>query len=155
MCENQIILCQYPADLVFRRSDISWPGSPSHGGIANIIAQLNSELHLFSKNALLATGLFMSVIHDSIEADIAFNTSRRLDGGKYVSPAAFRETLPSSPAAQLSIALGLGGPMVVFCGDADGAQALASARRWLESGAIHMAVVVRPRSSQTTIMPSL
>ena len=155
MRENQIILCQYPVDNVPRRSDILLPGPPARDIVAYILAQLTPRLVTFGENARLATGLFMSVIHDSTEADIAFNASRRSDAGKYVSPPAFRQTLPSSPAAQLSIALGLGGPMVVFCGDVDGAQALAGACRWLESGAIHTAVVVHPRSGQTAMTPSL
>lgn len=148
MQENQIIVCQYLAASVPQRSDLPLSGPESRTIIADIIAQLSPKLDGINKAARLATGIFMSVPNDSIEADIAFNASRRSDGGKYPSPAAFRETLPSSPAAQLSIALGLGGPMVVFCGDAHGAQALASARRWLHSGAIQLAVVVHPQRSQ-------
>ncbi len=155
MQKKQIIVCQYLAETFLQRPDIPLPGPTSRNIIADIIAQLSPKLDHINKVVRLSTGLFMSVPNDSIEADLAFNASRRSDDGKYTSLAAFRETLPSSPAAQLSIALGLGGPMVVFCGDAHGAQALASARRWLESGAIHAAVVVHLQSSQTQIMPLL
>ncbi len=84
-----------------------------------------------------ATGVFLGMPYGSLAADLAFQRSRRADGGQFASPAAFARTLPSTLAAQVALAGGLCGPGVVVCaGSASGAVAVARASQWICSGAM-------------------
>ncbi len=131
------------------------PDPQNTDSTAHIIRLMEPVLNELDKSVRHDTGLFMSLPDDSLAADIAFNSSRRLDAGKYPSPAAFRSTLPSTRAAEIAITFGLGGPLVVFCDPPGGNNSLACARRWIFSGAISLAVVINsPASTPFINMPS-
>ncbi len=82
-------------------------------------------------------GLFLGSTHGCLTEDLRFQRSRRMDHGRFASPAAFRGTLPSTVAAELAIAFGLQGPLLVYAGGAaSGVLAIIRAVRWLEAGAV-------------------
>jgi hypothetical protein len=87
-------------------------------------------------------GLFWASDLDSIAADRAFELSRRDDEGRFVSPSAFRSTLPSIDPAALALQLGITGPVMTFSIDADPIMAEQSARRWLLAGRLTAAIVI-------------
>ncbi len=86
-------------------------------------------------------GLFMGTRFGSLEDDRIFQQSRRDEGGRFVSPAAFRRTLPSTIPAEISIAFGLHGPLITFADSAAPARlAITRAARWIASGKISSAI---------------
>ncbi|MGC8560494.1 MAG: hypothetical protein ACP5O1_07420 [Phycisphaerae bacterium] len=87
-------------------------------------------------------GLFWASDLDSIAADQAFELSRREDEGRFISPSAFRSTLPSIDPAALALQLGITGPVMTFSIDADPFVAEQSARRWLLAGRLTAAIVI-------------
>ena len=87
-------------------------------------------------------GLFWASDLDSIAADRVFERSRREDGGRFVSPSAFRSTLPSIDPAALALELGITGPVITFSIESDPLIAEQSARRWLLAGRLAAAIVI-------------
>lgn len=86
-------------------------------------------------------GLFMGTRFGSLEDDRIFQQSRRADGGRFASPAAFRRTLPSTVPAEISIAFGLHGPLITFAdSDAPARLAITRAARWIATGKISAAI---------------
>lgn len=86
-------------------------------------------------------GLFMGTRFGCLEDDRNFQRSRLADGGKYASPAAFRRTLPSTLAAELSIAFAIRGPLIVFAENKTPARrAILHALHWINSGRLDSAI---------------
>jgi Beta-ketoacyl synthase, N-terminal domain len=86
-------------------------------------------------------GLFIGSTTGSLEDDRIFQRSRRAQAGRYASPAAFRRTLPSTVPAELSIALGICGPLLVFAaGESSGLLAIIRAVQWIKAGRIFLAL---------------
>jgi 3-oxoacyl-(acyl-carrier-protein) synthase len=78
------------------------------------------------------TGLVIGTGFGCLETDRVFDQSRRDNGGRYASPAAFSRTLPSTVAAELALKLCLRGPsLVVSRGSASAAVALRRAASWM------------------------
>ena len=87
-------------------------------------------------------GLFWASDLDSIAADRTFELSRREDEGRFVSPIAFRSTLPSIDPAAIALQLGITGPVMTFSIDTNPMIAEQSARRWLLAGRLTAAIVI-------------
>lgn len=87
-------------------------------------------------------GLFWVSDLDSIAADRIFELSRRNDSGWFVSPRAFRSTLPSIDPAALALQLVITGPVMTFSIEAEPLVAEQSARRWLLAGRLTAAIVI-------------
>lgn len=87
-------------------------------------------------------GLFWASDLDSIAADRIFERSRREDAGRFASPAAFRSTLAGIDPSALALELAISGPVITFSIEADTTIAVQSARRWLEAGRLHAAIVI-------------
>ncbi len=86
-------------------------------------------------------GLFIGTRYGCLEDDRIFQQSRREDGGKFASPAAFRRTLPSTLPAELSIAFGIRGPLITYAeSDAPAMIAIIRAYHWIATGRISTAV---------------
>ena len=78
------------------------------------------------------TGLVIGTGFGCLETDRVFDQSRRENGGRYASPAAFSRTLPSTVAAELALKLYLRGPsLVVSRGSTSAAVALRRAASWM------------------------
>lgn len=96
-------------------------------------------------------GLFWASDLDSIAADRIFEISRREDGGRFVSPIAFRSTLPSIDPAALALELGITGPVITFSIESDSLVAEQSARRWLLAGRLAAAIVIDESAAKLEI----
>jgi acetyl-CoA acetyltransferase len=93
----------------------------------------------------------LGTVAGSLEADERFDATRSQEGG--ASPLLFPATLATAPAAELSIRLGLRGPVqVVSSGETSFLAAIATARRWLEDGdatiVLACGLEVAPRSTR-------
>lgn len=87
-------------------------------------------------------GLFIGNTIGSLRDDVAFDLSRVADGGKYPNPNVFRRTLPSSIATEMTIDLGLHGPVVVYAaGAASAAVACVRGTDYVRRGWAEMAIV--------------
>jgi len=94
-----------------------------------------------SRQARQTMGLFIGSVTGSLEDDRIFQRSRRTENGRYASPAAFRRTLPSTTPAELSIAFGLHGPLLVFAaGASSGLLAVRRSIAWIQTGRISLAL---------------
>ncbi len=148
MMNDQIIICRYSPRIIDPPM-VEIAGYPTVQELAmQVIEQARESLNSRDIRVRRNAGLFLSSNGDSLAADLEFNASRRRDGGEFISPGAFRHTLPSSMAAYISISLELRGPMVVYCGDGEGTASLAAAERWLKAGGIPLAVVAIPAAIQ-------
>jgi hypothetical protein len=88
------------------------------------------------------SGLFIGSTTGSLHDDLEFDNSRAADGGQYPSPNAFRRTLPSTLATELTMDLGLHGPVVVYAaGAASAAVACVRGAEYVRRGMVPMAIV--------------
>ncbi|NNM88296.1 MAG: hypothetical protein HKL95_07230 [Phycisphaerae bacterium] len=87
-------------------------------------------------------GVFIGSTTGSLHDDLVFDESRVVDGGQYPSPNAFRRTLPSTIASEITIDLGLHGPVVVYAaGAASAAVACVRGIEYVRRGIVPMAIV--------------
>jgi|GEM_PF-4205668 len=87
-------------------------------------------------------GLFWASDLDSLWADAAFEISRRTDGGRFISPGAFRHTLANMDAGSLALHLRITGPVMTFSLGNDLEVAENSARRFLAGRRISAAITI-------------
>ncbi len=88
------------------------------------------------------SGLFIGTTTGSLHDDIIFDNSRTTDGGQYPSPNAFRRTLPSTIATELTMDLGLHGPVVVYAaGAASAVVACVRGAEYIRRGMVPLAIV--------------
>ena len=88
------------------------------------------------------SGVFIGSTTGSLHDDLVFDHSRVADGGQYPSPNAFRRTLPSTIATELTMDLGLHGPVVVYAaGAASAAVACVRGAEYVRRGIVPMAMV--------------
>lgn len=96
-------------------------------------------------------GLFWASDMDSLAADRAFEISRRRDGGRFISPSAFRHTLANMDAAGMALTLHITGPVMTFSVRNNGNEAERSARRWLAARRISAAITVAEAAVGTEV----
>jgi len=88
--------------------------------LASVCLQLAATvLQPLSREDRTAAGIFLATRHGCLQTDIEFDRSRRETNGRFVSPAAFRGTLPSIGAGEISVQLGIRGPAVTLLGTSD------------------------------------
>ncbi len=87
-------------------------------------------------------GVFIGSTTGSLHDDLVFDESRVMDGGQYPSPNAFRRTLPSTIATEITMDLGLHGPVIVYAaGAASASVACVRGIDYLRRGIVPMAIV--------------
>jgi hypothetical protein len=134
------------------------PAAASAGGslAAAALAMASGLLEGQPAEARDGMGLVLGTATACLHADRAFDRSRREAAGRYASPAAFAQTLPSTVAADLSVKLGLRGPLLtVDGGERSAAVAIRRGASWMRQlglgqclvGALEAGIgeVARPR----------
>jgi 3-oxoacyl-(acyl-carrier-protein) synthase len=100
---------------------------------ASVMLQLaEAALHDLSPPDRTELGVVLGTVVGSLQADWEFDRSRREAGGRYASPAAFSRTLPSTSAAEITVKLGIRGPLLTVCaGNASAGTAIRRASVWM------------------------
>ncbi len=84
-----------------------------------------------------STGLVLGTRFGCLLVNEAYHRGLLLKGYRLASPLLFGYTVPSAPAGELSIALGLQGPnLTLMAGDSSGGSALARAAAWIRHGRV-------------------
>jgi len=99
-------------------------------------------IHNLPQPARESLGIIIGTTSGSLRMDHEFDRSRRDAGARFASPTAFRRTLPSTIAAEISVRLKLRGPLLTLCaGDASTALALRRGVAWLRHFQLNQVIV--------------
>lgn len=94
-----------------------------------------------SANQRKHTGLVLGTRFGCLLVNEAYHRGLLLKGYRLASPLLFGYTVPSAPAGELSIAMGLEGPnLTVMDGDASGGSAVARGAAWIRHGRVDRVV---------------